>query len=606
MQPHTIRSFFTRRRTRWFLNATTIIAVLALTVGSVIPAGATGNGAPPLPGGSTFEAGDGDLGVNTAGNHDWNGPTIQPINCGTTVPTVGTNCSTDLSKIVNGNASSSDNAFGQGTKEDNAAVTVVDGSIPPNKSDLIRFYVNSEFANGNNFLYLAWERSNVLGTANMDFEINQVTTPGLGSPGPHTINRTAGDLLVTYDFSQGGTVPTVGLLFWVTSGPTSQCFSSNSLPCWGNAATNINSSDSQGAINLNNETDTNPPPPFGSLANPTTMPAFTFGEVGLNLTALGVFPSGTCRAFGSAFLKSRASTAFGSEVKDFVTPVPVNISNCGEVVIIKHTDPRGLNQSFSYTSNLSGGQLTCTQSTPTSFSLNDNGNSTSDNAANTQDCKFVPAGSYNVTEGTEPANFTLESLTCSVQGSGGSTGVQDGTDPFKADITLAPNDIVTCTYVNQGSGAILVTKTAKNLNLGPGQHPLAGATFTVNGVSHTTDANGHACFDGLKIGQTYTVTETSAPNGYAIDTASKNVTVTGAASCTSGTPDGVSFTDSPLTDVAISATSEVPGATNSTITCVDANGNPIGNSPQGPTDPATVTANGLQPGTYTCTVVVDP
>jgi hypothetical protein len=47
--------------------------------------------------------------------------------------------------------------------------------------------------------------------------------------------------------------------------------------------------------------------------------------------------------------------------------------------------------------------------------------------------------------------------------------------------------------------------------------------------------------------------------------------------------------------------------TNSTITCVVAGtGTNIGNSPQGPTDPATVTANGLKPGTYTCTVVVDP
>jgi hypothetical protein len=76
-----------------------------------------------------------------------------------------------------------DNAFGMGTKEDDPNVSVVTGSIPPNKSDLTRFYVANEFVSGSNFLYLAWERSNVLGSANMDFEINQEAQPDLTTPG---------------------------------------------------------------------------------------------------------------------------------------------------------------------------------------------------------------------------------------------------------------------------------------------------------------------------------------------------------------------------------------------------------------------------------------
>lgn len=599
MHPHTTRSLATPRRIRWLVTALTVVGLLALMISAAVPASAAV--VAPLTG-STFEAGDGNLAVDTTGFHDWNSP-IQAINCGTTIPTVGTNCSTDLTK------STVDNAFGQGTKEDSPNVTVVDGSIPPNKSDLTRLYVNTEFANNNNFLYLAWERSNVLGSANMDFEINQVTTPGLcdACTGPVTINRTAGDLLVTYDFSGGGSVPTLGLLRWVTSGSTTQCFSSNALPCWGNAAT-INSSNSQGAINTGDVVDTNPP------NAPTTLPANTFGEVGINLTTAGIFPAGTCVAFGSAFLKSRASASFGSEVKDFIAPVPVNISNCGEVHIIKHTDPRGLNQTFSYTSNIPNPVGTsdtphCTSdSTPSSFTLNDSGNTGTNNnlGVNTEDCTKVLAGSYTVTEGAEPANFTLESLTCNA--TTGSSGAQDSTNPSQANITIIPEGSVTCTYTNKGSGAIRVTKTAKNHNLNDGlQHPLAGATFKVNGVSQTTGTDGTTCFDGLNIGQSYTVTETSAPTGYSIDTASKDVTVSAAASCTSGTPAAVSFTDSPLTDVTITAKSEVSGVTNSTITCVvSGTTTGIGNSPQGPTDPVTVTANGLKPGTYVCTVVVDP
>ncbi len=540
---------------------------------------------PPLTG-STFEGGDGNLAVNTSGNTDW--ANVAGRNVGIDQPSGRT-----------------DNSFGQGTKEDDANVTVVSGSIPPNKSDLSRFYEASEFANNSNFLYLAWERTNVLGSANMDFEINQNTTTGFSGTtvGPITLNRTAGDLLVTFDFTNGGGKPTLGLLFWVTSGAASQCFSSSSLPCWGNRL-GLTSANSEGAVN-NVDTVTDP------IAG-TSLPANTFGEAAINLTAAGVFPAGTCEAFGSAFLKSRASAAFTAEVKDFVAPIPVNIRNCGTINIIKHTDPRGVNQDFGYTSTIPNpptGSATpsCSgDATPSAFTLNDNGNTTGDSAANTEACTNVPSGSYNVIEGAEPTGFTLESLACTA--TTGSSGSQNGTNPARADITLIPSGVVTCTYTNKGSGAILVTKTGKNHNSGTSvPQPLAGAVFNVDGgASKTTDANGHACFDGLTIG-THIVNETGAPTGYAIDTASQNVTVSGVATCTSGTPTAAPFTDSPLTDVTATATSELPGATNSKITCVVGTaGANIGNSPQGFADPVSVNANGLKPGTYTCTVVIDP
>src|SRR6266581_3499691 len=187
-----------RRKTR--LLVLTALAAAAFTVFFVVGSAAdnaTGcdfaaNGSTPSCSGpltgSTFAGGDGNL-------------LTSPTNFGTTdwQNVAGLNEGIDLP------SGSGDNAFGQGTKEDNPAVTVVSGSIPPNKSDLTRFYEASEVgSNGHNFLYLAWERSNVLGSANMDFEINQALTPGLGSPGPHTIIRTAGDLLVTFDFNNGG------------------------------------------------------------------------------------------------------------------------------------------------------------------------------------------------------------------------------------------------------------------------------------------------------------------------------------------------------------------------------------------------------------------
>src|SRR5262249_29729536 len=147
---------------------------LELLENRVVPASLTG---------STFEI-DGNLAVDGgAGALDWaNAPQLQ--------------IATDLATGQN------DNSFGQGTKENTAVPSVVDGSIPNNKSDLSHFYVGSEVgSNGDIFMYLGWERINTLGTANIDFEFNQ--SPTISANGVTPV-RTAGDMLISFDFANGG------------------------------------------------------------------------------------------------------------------------------------------------------------------------------------------------------------------------------------------------------------------------------------------------------------------------------------------------------------------------------------------------------------------
>src|SRR6266542_2205007 len=313
------------------------VSVLVFSIGCIAHAN--------LPG-STFEGNDGNLVVDTAGNHDW-------VNAPNRVR------GDDLA------SGTTDNSFGQGTKEDDPNVSVVTGSIPPQKSDLTRFYAANEFAGGSNFLYLAWERTNVLGSANMDFEINKLAQPNLTTTGPKTLNRSAGDLLITFDFGGSGS-PVLGLLKWVTTGATSQCFSANALPCWGNRVNLSAAGEAEGAVNSVTVND--------PIAN-VSLPAGTFGEAAVNLTAAGVFPPGTCTGFGSVFLKSRSSASFPAEVKDFVAPQPVNISNCGTIVIRKVTDPSPdpTNTSFPFT--LTGGPSNLNKS----FSLTNGQSNTTDN-----------------------------------------------------------------------------------------------------------------------------------------------------------------------------------------------------------------------------------
>jgi hypothetical protein len=508
----------------WF--ATAFVALAAVLVFAF---GASAN----LPG-STFEGNDGNLIVNTSGNTDWINAPNRHI--GTDLP-----------------SGTADNSFGQGAKEDNVNTTVVTGSIPNSKADLASFYeANETAANGDVFLYLGWSRQNQSGTTNFDFEINQVAQPDLTTPGPKVLNRTTGDLLINYLF-QGQGSPTVNFRTWTGS-------------AW--SAPTDATAFSESAIN------TVPVANVGGQT-PDPLPAQQFGELAINLTAAGVFPPGVCKGFGSAYVKSRSSTAFNSEIKDFIAPVGISINNCSTLIIKKVTvpSPDPLDTSFAFAETGPGGFTD-------SFSLK---NGEQDTNAD------INPGTYTASE-TVPSNYVLTSAVCS-----------DGS-PVTA-IALGQGETVTCTFTNTLQlGAIKVTKTRKHAADGPGNHPHAGVSFTVNGVTKQTDANGVACFDGLQFGS-YTVHET-VPAGYHVDGNDKSVTVDNTATC-SGNPYGgenVSFLNTPLTNVTVSVDSQVVGGTASTVDC-DNNALDFSTGAGGD---GSATASDQEPQVIHCTITVDP
>jgi hypothetical protein len=94
----------------------------------------------------------------------------------------------------------------------------------------------------------------------------------------------------------------------------------------------------------------------------------------------------------------------------------------------------------------------------------------------------------------------------------------------------------------------------------------------------------------------------STPAGYKGD-ADKTVTVNNKASCGDSPYVGetVTFHNTPLTDITLSVDSQVDGGTSSTMDC--------GGGATGTTSSngdGSVTRKNLEPGTYTCTVVIDP
>jgi Prealbumin-like fold domain len=522
------------------------IALLAIAA-LILPMGVLAN----IPG-STFEGGDGNLAVDTAGNTDW-------VNV------------TNLTSAADLATGANDNSFGQGTSENDVNIHVGTGSIPNSKADLGRFASAFQFVGGNLYLQLAWTRNNLSGTTNFDFEINQAPQPDLTTVGDKTLVRTAGDLLVTYDFLGGAQKPTLGIRTWTGS-------------VWG-PATAISAAVGEAEVNRGGSVST------ASIGG-GTVPAFAFGEANINLTAAGVVPANACEGFSSIFVKSRSSDSFSAALKDFIAPTPVSISNCGTVTVIKHTDPAGLDQNFSFTSTVTGTGA----SSP--YNLNDAG-------TDTKTVTNVPIGSYTITEGANPAGFSFDHVTCVASGA-----ASQSTSGKVATVGITGGGgAVTCTYVNnQNLGGIAITKTSSK-----GTHPgLAGAQFSITkggvaitGSPFTSGADGTVCVDGLTFGD-YSVTETVAPTGYSIDdTAAHTVTVDTNTTC-AGTPETFSATDTPLSDIRVQFRDGGSGATSGVITCDNGtNGTTSTADATGWDDTTTIT--GIEaPTTIHCTIVIDP
>ena len=573
----------------------TLCVILALVVGwqVVALAGTVGTA-------SGFEDDDGNLVDNATPGIDWN--SFAPTTWTGTSPyreSDKTALGWTFKGIEDARKSNKDTAFAGGTKQDDDCASII-GASAPNKDDLKRIYLASKTgSDGHTYLNLAWVRiplNTTSSSAHVGFEFNQGTTP-CGAASDGLVKRTAGDMLIVYDFEGGGGDPVLTLRRWVTSGACE--VSSDTAPCWGTATNLTTSGFAEAKVNTSGGVSDgiapNPPEQLGKSE---------FGEAGIDLTGAGVFTPGTCQSFGTAYGVSRSSGSSGTaQMKDLDGPAKFNLTNCGTINIIKHTDPRGVNQDFSYSTT--GGL------SPSTFKLNDNGNTTGDSSGNTQTYSNVPAGTYSVTEDADPTGFKFSDLSCTASGTGTTATPLSGDATRTASITMAGGGTVTCTYTNtQQHGALKISKTSIKGTA------LAGATFSVKsggteitGSPFTSGSDGTACVDNLAFG-TYSVQETAAPSGYAIDdNTAHDVTVDTNSTCGDGSEATFSATDTPLTDVLAKATSEATGGTKSSVTCVDEQSAGIGNSPDPDTgfaDPAQVTANGLKPGTYTCTLVIDP
>lgn len=457
-----------RRRRRSPLIAVAAAAGLVISGLAVAPAYAS-----HVPfGTSTFEIDtNANLVVDHAGNLDWaNVAEVRKAD----KPTGG-----------------GDDSFGQGSKEDTLVPTVVDGSIPPNKSDLKNFGLYLETtAAGYQYLHLFWHRvQDPTGTTNMDFEFNKSKT--LSSNGVTPV-RSPGDLLIQYDLANGGTNPQLSVSTWLTSGPGSACEASNSVPCWSDRTNFTQAGLATGSINTSAITNANSDG-LGPIS------ARTFGEATVDFTALASTLN-ECETFGSAYLKSRSSDSFSAAMKDFIAPIETGFPTCGGVKISKVTDPAGSTAEFGYTGDFSSDPSSA------SFTLSD---------GESQEFADVPIGVVgHVTESDLPDGWDLDFIDCDLSTPGANVSINGAEITFELDTA---EDTVDCTYHNKARGTITVEKITDS---GDGSFEFTSDTLTPSPFTLTTTAAGDAgkdseVFQNL-VPDTYDVSESDTENWHLV------------------------------------------------------------------------------------------
>ena len=374
-------------------------------------------------GASDFEGDDGNL-ESTEGGTDWDSWSPPELAIADDFP-----------------SGSEDNSFQQ-SKEDDEGPSIGFGSIPNNKSDLKRFYVAHEQISDTDFLYLAWERANTLGSANIDFEFNQ--SEELSANGV-TPMRSAGDMLITYTFGGNSEAVVIGLSRWVTD-PSGSCEAAASAPCWGPVAS-MDPGEAQAAINQ--------VPVYEPFLGPDIPENYllerTFGEVALNLTAIGVFsdPS-VCVNFGSVHVTTRSSGSFNASLKDFIAPISVNVTNCGTLTVNIQTAP-----------SIAGA----------SYAISADGAEPAVESEVTGDGAYysLKPGSYTIAV-TEPATvwdglvlvehgYDLTGLYCDVRGDG--TSATPDLESGTVAVIVGEGGIVDCYYTFVQRGSIVLTKTTE-------------------------------------------------------------------------------------------------------------------------------------------------
>jgi hypothetical protein len=574
-----------RRRRRFLLAPIALVALVALV--AISSASGVLAGSP-----SSFESGNdptlglGNMVIDTTGNTDWVSVTGEP----------------NYVHLPDAAATTSDDSFTPGQKQDTVCPTIEGHKNPPKDdfTDVASFFeVNTDPDSpnfGDVYLYGATIRFAPNGNASENIELKQGTS-GTCADEPRLLERTPGDKMIAIDYLGGGSAVQFHVLTWVDSGP---CFVANDpAPCWGAAVLELDPTDAEGGVNASPITAANNP------ISGVALKAGQFAEFGINLSDSGIIGADECEGFSQTIWESRsAGSSFVSSTKD-ISVEDNDINLCGSAEVTKVGSDGGSQEGAQFTlyegSDTTGDVVgTCT--------VDADGNCVNDDGTTEYPPSFadLQPGTYTIDETLTPVGY--------------------GKDPDLPDtFTVAIGETVPLSYTDprlQGALRIL-----KNSTKGDGTSAVTndGAVFsyedssevssnvTDNGTGDEDSTVGRVCVSGLDPG-TFTVNEVSPPDGYGdASEVDQEVTVVNGTNCTDNLPGAgatATFHNPPLADIQVNFRDAGSGETNvvgSTINCVEG-ATDLGDNDATPTTgwDKSETHLGLDPGTYVCTVVVDP
>jgi hypothetical protein len=212
--------------------------------------------------------------------------------------------------------STTDNTLASGLKwnQDPGTWTWASSSAS-NKTDINHGYVHfsTRASDGHVWVAMAGDRLGTTGTSYIDFEFLQNTLAKnangtFTSAGPNG-GRTAGDLLITVEYNNGGSVPSVLVYKWQLSGGVYTYVSYTPPP--GTVYAGQNSSAT--AI----------PMPFNVFGT-TAYQQWQFAECAVDLNAL-ITGLNTCIGVKTVMIKTKSSSALSANLDDFLDPIQLNL-----------------------------------------------------------------------------------------------------------------------------------------------------------------------------------------------------------------------------------------------------------------------------------------
>jgi uncharacterized repeat protein (TIGR01451 family) len=359
---------------------------------------------------------------------DSNGNGAPPDDWGTLFPT--DNSSTDLGhSFVTDKGETGDepdDGYGSGLTKDTQDVpnwSAVTGAISPEKDDILHAYASTYVSGGDQLLYFGQDRApKPNGSTSMGFWFFQDQVGPDGAGGFTGAHRN-GDVLVTSDMTNGGSVSVVNIFRWQNGGLVSVASLANA-ECGDSLPPAIDAL-ACGKANEDGPIDV----PWNYPAD--QVPQNIFFEGGINLSNL--FEDQTIPCFSSFLANTRTSPSETADLKDFVAG---NLDTCGTITIHKDAIPKSA-QTFSYDT---------TGATISDFQLADP--TAGEDASQTKVFTGLQPGSYSVAEVELALGWTNTGLTCTTEGPGTSVQKSGGDSGRAASIALGLAGNVDCTFSN--------------------------------------------------------------------------------------------------------------------------------------------------------------